>query len=1119
MDYRVQIDKYLSYIDSIRKMRGKDYQKSGRVKINSIENEINKSLIIDATVRGSNNTNYTVNISIKNEEFGQKFKSDCSCLDGSLQCKHVAAVLHEIKDNSKYLEKIEEKEKYKKGKELIDIIESIDSKEESKSDKEESIDDVNRLDVFDGFAKLKLKLYVPEDSKNLYIELYIGKIDTKVFYRVKDLIEFSDNILDNKYSLYSSTFGITHKTEKFEEDSKKILKFILKHSEALKSANEAIDDINIYRYRNIYIKGNRLKLSGAALDDFFNIMKGEEVEIKIANKRENIYVKEKAKEFKILIEKSKENDYAVKTNLNSNSIIIQGYKYQYLIVLDVKQLSIYKITNKLNKAEIKILEMTKSIKKTSDNKNEILIKEQDIHLFISKILPKIKKSFDMKSIEGTEIEKLLPKKLKVKIYLDYNKKGCVTLKPIYCYDDIELNPLEKTDVEYQNYRDVIAESSIERIFKQTGFEKDDKNEKYLLKSDEDIYRFLTIDIAIYMKKFEVLVTNEFKEQEVKRPKIGSMGVKVENNLINIEFLKMNMTKEDLVYILKQYRLKKKYYRLKDGKFLNLENNKDLEIISETAEIINLDIKKQENGEFKIPLYRSMYLNNILSLTEKIDIKKDKSFNDIITKLNTDKGLEYKVPLGVIKILRDYQKVGYNWLKTIGEYKFGGILADDMGLGKTLQTISVVLSYIEKCKKNNIKPKPSIVVCPSSLSLNWKNEVEKFNTNINVMVIKGIAKERQKQIKNIKKHELIIVSYDLIKRDIEEYSKENIEFKYIIADEAQYIKNSNTQNAKSIKKLVGETRYALTGTPIENSLSELWSIFDYILPGYLYSYNKFKNNIEIPIVRDKDIKAMEKLKMLIAPFIIRRLKKEVLKELPDKTISIINNEMEEEQERIYNLYLMQAKKEVRDELTKNGLEKSQMKILALLTRLRQVCCHPSLFIDNYKGESSKLIQCMELVTEAIASSHKMLIFSQYTSMFEIIEKELKARKIKYFKLTGKTKVGDRVKLVDDFNKAEDVKVFLISLKAGGTGLNLTAADTVIHYDPWWNLSAENQATDRAYRIGQKKAVQVYKLITSNTIEEKIQKMQEKKGKLTDDVLTNEEVFINKLSKEEIVALFE
>lgn len=230
-------------------------------------------------------------------------------------------------------------------------------------------------------------------------------------------------------------------------------------------------------------------------------------------------------------------------------------------------------------------------------------------------------------------------------------------------------------------------------------------------------------------------------------------------------------------------------------------------------------------------------------------------------------------------------------------------------------------------------------------------------------------------------------------------------------------------------------------------------------------------------------------------------------------------MEEEQERIYNLYLMQAKKEVRDELTKNGLEKSQMKILALLTRLRQVCCHPSLFIDNYKGESSKLIQCMELVTEAIASSHKMLIFSQYTSMFEIIEKELKARKIKYFKLTGKTKVGDRVKLVDDFNKADDVKVFLISLKAGGTGLNLTAADTVIHYDPWWNLSAENQATDRAYRIGQKKAVQVYKLITSNTIEEKIQKMQEKKGKLTDDVLTNEEVFINKLSKEEIVALFE
>lgn len=345
-----------------------------------------------------------------------------------------------------------------------------------------------------------------------------------------------------------------------------------------------------------------------------------------------------------------------------------------------------------------------------------------------------------------------------------------------------------------------------------------------------------------------------------------------------------------------------------------------------------------------------------------------------------------------------------------------------------------------------------------------------------------------------------------------------EFKYIIADEAQYIKNNNTQNAKAIKKINAETRYALTGTPIENSLSELWSIFDYIMPGYLFSYKKFKENYEMPIVRDEDKNSMKKLKMLIEPFILRRIKSEVLTELPDKTITVINNEMQEEQQKLYLSYLQNAKQEAMNEISSNGFEKSQIKILALLMRLRQICCHPGLFIDNYKGESSKLNQCVELIKDAVASKHKILLFSGYTGMFDILEKELKKEDIKYFKLTGATKVGERIKLVDEFNENEEIKVFLISLKAGGTGLNLIGADMVIHYDPWWNLSAENQATDRTYRIGQKKNVQVYKLITKNSIEEKIYDLQQRKAKLIDNMLSTNETFINKLSKEEIMELF-
>ena len=367
--------------------------------------------------------------------------------------------------------------------------------------------------------------------------------------------------------------------------------------------------------------------------------------------------------------------------------------------------------------------------------------------------------------------------------------------------------------------------------------------------------------------------------------------------------------------------------------------------------------------------------------------------------------------------------------------------------------------------------------------------------------------------------MVITSYDLLKRDIELYQTANYDFKYIIADEAQYIKNNNTQNARAIKEIKSETRFALTGTPIENSLSELWSIFDFIMPGYLYNYKKFKEIYEVPIVKDNDNWAMNKLKMLIEPFILRRTKKEVLTELPDKTISILNNEMQDEQLELYLAYLNNARKEVQEEIKNSGFEKNQIKILALLMRLRQICCHPSLFISDYTGGSSKLNQCIEVVKDAISSGHKILLFSGYSSMLEIIEQELKQEKIKYFKLTGQTKVGDRIKLVDEFNTNEEIKVFLISLKAGGTGLNLIGADMVIHYDPWWNLSAENQATDRTYRIGQKKNVQVYKLITKDSIEERIYELQERKARLAKAMLSTEQTFLNKLSKEDIMALFE
>ncbi len=411
-----------------------------------------------------------------------------------------------------------------------------------------------------------------------------------------------------------------------------------------------------------------------------------------------------------------------------------------------------------------------------------------------------------------------------------------------------------------------------------------------------------------------------------------------------------------------------------------------------------------------------------------------------------------------------------------------------------------------------------MVSPSSLTLNWKNETEKFAGELKTLVIRGTLAERKRKIDQMDQYDLVITSYDLLKRDIAWYEQKDYQFRYMIADEAQYLKNNNTQNAKAIKKIKADTRYALTGTPIENSLAELWSIFDFIMPGYLFTYRTFKAMYETPIVKEENQEVMAKLRMLIEPFVLRRNKKEVLTELPEKTITILNNEMGEEQKNIYLTYLAQAKQELAEEINLNGYERSQMQILAALTRLRQICCHPSLFMEDYQEGSSKLDQCMEIIEEATKGGHKILVFSGYTSMFEILEKNLKQLGINYFKLTGSTKVEERIKLVDEFNENPKIQVFLISLKAGGTGLNLTGADMVIHYDPWWNLSTENQATDRAYRIGQKNNVQVYKLITKNSIEEKIYELQQKKGELVDQMLSTKTSFVNKLSKEEIMNLF-
>jgi len=517
----------------------------------------------------------------------------------------------------------------------------------------------------------------------------------------------------------------------------------------------------------------------------------------------------------------------------------------------------------------------------------------------------------------------------------------------------------------------------------------------------------------------------------------------------------------------------------------------------------------EKPIIELPKYRALYLDSLARETNDFHMERNSAFKKMVQDIREPQDIEYIVPDGIQGKLRDYQKTGFKWLKSLANYGLGGILADDMGLGKTLQVLAFVLS------EKQADPTPSLVIAPTSLIYNWQDEVVKFAPELKIAVISGPHRERMEQLKNAAEVDLIITSYGLIKRDIIAYQDKK--FKYCFLDEAQHVKNPNTLSAKSVKKITARSYFALTGTPVENTLTELWSIFDFILPGYLRTHKHFINHYETPIIKNGDQLAHQELSRHINPFILRRMKKTVLKELPEKIESKMTNEMTAEQAKLYGAWVLTARTAFETEIKTQGFAKSQIKILALLTRLRQLCCHPALFIENYHGGSGKLEMLKEILKDALDGGHRILLFSQFTGMLNLIKEELTASQISYYYLDGSTKAEERIRLVHAFNSGKQ-NVFLISLKAGGTGLNLTGADMVIHYDPWWNPAVEDQATDRAYRIGQKNSVHVYKLITKNTIEEKIYTLQQKKKEMIDTLIHPGETFLTKMNENEIRELF-
>lgn len=926
--------------------------------------------------------------------------------------------------------------------------------------------------------------YEAKKVKNiLEVSFFIGKDDKR--FKLKNLFEFFKLFEEKGYFEYGRKFGVYHSKDAFHPNSYSLLDFLINNIRMEKM----ICTVNGMNESMIRDK-SRLILVGENLDKFIDILIDKSGSI-ICDKKEY-----KLEYSNPLVELSMKEVGNSGYRLECNNIIdfIDGNEALYLFTNKKLHRLDIDMSKKLSVFFYNILE---------ENTRNLSINQKDMPSFCNAVIPPL---LEYSSIDMPDnlLEKYKPWELKCDFYLR-EANDDIYLKIKATYNDEFFDLYKGVCRNHDVCRDYNLEYSIKNALSRFNFETIINGE---LKTGgyKNIYELLSVGIKELSNYGNIYVSDELKTLKlVDSMKIGARVV-VNDHWLNLKIDAGDYKRSELELLISSYREKKKYVKLNDKTMVKLDDN-GLELLAGMAYDLDFTAEELINDKIFIPKYRALYIDSRLSGNVS-EYRKDDEFKTLVRTIKQVEDSEIPVPDLFTDVLRDYQKLGYRWLKTLDMCGFGGILADDMGLGKTIQILALLTDeYLIKNTK-----KKSVVIAPTSLIYNWENEIIRFVPNLKAVAVVGAKSERINILKN-SDADVFITSYELLKRDIPEYQE--IDFRFEILDEAQNIKNFSTISAKAVKKLKAETRFALTGTPIENRLSELWSIFDYVMPGFLYTNRKFREKFEVPIVKLNQVEALKGIQRMIAPFILRRDKKQVLKELPDKLEYNLFAKMDGEQHKLYTANVVKLREEIAAK-TENDFASNKIRFLAQLTKLRQICCDPSLCYDNYEDESSKLELCVDLVKNSIEGGHKILLFSQFTSMLDIISKRLTSEGISFYIMTGSTYKEDRMNLVSKFNK-DDTSVFLISLKAGGTGLNLTGADIVIHYDPWWNVAVENQATDRAHRIGQEKVVSVFKLITKDSVEENIVTLQKSKQKLSSDIITGENISISNLSKDELLSI--
>ncbi len=852
-----------------------------------------------------------------------------------------------------------------------------------------------------------------------------------------------------------------------------------------KSNQEIIDWIYQYFSEKInpfYANANNLFLEDRKLKSLLNVLQDKDFTCMGYGVFHGI---DKANPFEPIITKQ-DDEYIFDMNLDPKLFHFLTSDYEYVI----KGEHCYQVTFQY----ASLLE-----KMVNNGLEKLIFSSKDLPTFSKNIIPIVKEEV---TVDSNIDDIVIVKKPSCKLYFDIYRNNIVCNLKLQ-YGEKELDYF---DEDASIYRDNEYETEVLNDLFDIGFLIENKKIKMI--ELEDIGEFFETNLEKIATLYDTYTSEKIKDTKIiKNSGVTSTFSIGSDNIMNFSFDLGAISSSELDSVLDNLRQRKKYYKLKNGNLVNLESDVSLQQLENLVTDLDLSNKDLKNGTGVIPKYRAIYLDSLKHDKYNI-IKTDNLFDNFIDNFKNYRDQSVEIKASEKKILRDYQVTGVKWLYNIHKCDFGGILADEMGLGKSIQ----IIYFFKKLLKED-KDAKFLIVSPTSLVYNWKEEFKKFAPKLKYEIL-STGKTKRHELLEETDANIYITSYGLLREDMEIYLSKN--FTVCVIDEAQNIKNPQAGITKAVKSIHAKTKIALTGTPIENSVVELWSIFDFVMPGFFSNQKNFQSKYKVKEFDDDTNQLLDRLNKQIEPFILRRKKKDVLKDLPDKIENNVYIDLSTEQKKLYASEVKRVQTEMDNLIQAEGFTKARFMILQLLTKLRQLCIDPRILFTNYKGESTKIENLLKIVQELIENGHKILLFSSFKTAIDLVSNEFDKNNISYYVINGSVPSKKRMELVKNFNE-DDTNVFLITLKAGGTGLNLTSADTVIHLDLWWNPQAENQATDRAHRIGQMNTVTVIKLVSRGTIEEKILELQKKKQMLSDKIIegeTRDQNMLGELTEKEL-----